>query len=158
MDTHVQTWLAVEARAVSLVQVQGDKLNSFDGSISDGQLGQKPFPRPVLVVVADNRREALVGHLEIREGHIRLHRSCLQRVIFLHRNTGPCVLMSQKKNGMSSPLVMVLIPQKRSKPITIHFTKVGFATRRIRTPMKDPPMIPTMEGTTIIGMTDPEFM
>ena len=42
--------------------------------------------------------------------------------------------------------------------MTIHRIKVGLAILSRRTPTKEPSMIPTSEGTTIMGITQPLFM
>jgi len=44
---------------------------------------------------------------------------------------------------------------KNKIPITIQRMNVGFATLRIRTPTKEPSMIPINDGGTIIGITAP---
>src|SRR4030043_1110369 len=58
---------------------------------------------------------------------------------------------------ISSPLSKALVPAKSKRPITIHLIAFGFVLASIRTPTIEPSIIPTTDGTTIIGSTPPEF-
>ena len=56
------------------------------------------------------------------------------------------------------PFCMALPPAKRSMPMTIHRMTAGLVLARMRTPTRDPSMMPMTEGTTIMGRTAPLLM
>src|SRR5512144_1733952 len=58
---------------------------------------------------------------------------------------------------IASPLSRDLAPAKSRRPITIHLMALGFALASIFTPTMDPSIMPTRDGTTIIGSTAPWF-
>jgi signal transduction histidine kinase len=62
------------------------------------------------------------------------------------------------KNPRPNPLSMDFSPAKNKTPITMYRIILGLATARILTPIRDPSIRPTMEGTAIRGMTHPRFM
>src|SRR4030042_6276042 len=58
---------------------------------------------------------------------------------------------------ISSPLSKALAPAKSKRPITIHLIAFGFVLASIRTPTREPSIIPITDGTTIIGSTAHEL-
>ena len=53
---------------------------------------------------------------------------------------------------------MALRPAKNSTAMTMYRIILGLATARILTPIREPSIKPTIEGTAIRGMTHPLFM